>query len=1051
MEPDQPHYPGIGIGRYDDPRVPGASGPGEDDNQHQHSHPQQQQAAYSAGTRRDRDMYTMDSSQIQSQLSPNKRRHTSVASTGAEPLLGVHGEPIPYQPAGVSAYFGSTSVSDVQVQEKSLSQQRHQQHHNQIQTSTSSSYLPIQRENYPLAPVGVGVAFSPLQLLHPSQHPPGMSNADVLTCQNVELFQKSDRTFEHDTSAGDIGIRCIHCARTDVNNHNVNSIFIPSSMEMIDSGLRMMSKNHFLKCVMLPESVREEFHTHDMHRRLNGRDRDSDESGRRRRQDMNYRKALSDYCIDMCHRVNIINRHPLQTGIIIGTAISSLRTSPPHNIAHSHSYTSRENDRTQIQMGLDQHQDHSRPTWSPAASTHHLDSFQQPRRTSGGTNLLNAPQSPSRNSNSYRQQRNSPSSFDSACNPATDSHGGHFPFIQTAENVWECQYCSNLPIGHRAERHAWYSSSSPDRGFMETHLQNCQGARSNSKSSTNSVNIPYPPQQSQSQSNSRSSYNSSNQYMPQSSSSSSSRTNNNPYGNQGPQQSWNQYNNSKVSNRHSMNNMNMPNEQSQWRQQQYSNSMSSSGGANNNLNDAWNIPSSQHQRDHSSFLHQQHSPFAGPSSSSSSRHSHHNPLSQQNYSSFSDNMHNQYGAIHPAANMGLPTGPGTSSTHHQIPPFNASAKEDFEAAMTLLKDAEKTFSKSSSDGDGPESETLVEESDKYLITDYFYHVMRQLRICRFKEGDRTTRGGKRDNIAIGYGGLECVHCSNTTNARKFFWSNVDRLSNSFSEIPGHVLKCKACPTSTKDALLELKKCHPAQMTERPRGSQKTFLRRVWRRLHEENEKEQQGGQQQLGELLPIDSIVSLGSESPNRPGIKQVAQTVEEGAKALVAGAGDPDFGIRVLLAIDEDKRFGLANLDCLVRQNIELFRASEIQVKAFNTEKEKGESISVGQVGIQCIHCSSSDQHDTYHSYPPSLDDLFTAVRAFKSKHLLSCPCFPRAQKDKFESLKESSSSSFGSIVRTYYLDSAQALGLRNDKSGGIKATGKSKPIKSGQSANRR
>jgi len=53
---------------------------------------------------------------------------------------------------------------------------------------------------------------------------------------------------------------------------------------------------------------------------------------------------------------------------------------------------------------------------------------------------------------------------------------------------------------------------------------------------------------------------------------------------------------------------------------------------------------------------------------------------------------------------------------------------------------------------------LIERSDADLLTDYFYHMMQQLVVCRFSEKDRKTRvGGKRENINIGYGGLQCIH------------------------------------------------------------------------------------------------------------------------------------------------------------------------------------------------------------------------------------------------------------------------------------------------------
>ena len=121
-----------------------------------------------------------------------------------------------------------------------------------------------------------------------------------------------------------------------------------------------------------------------------------------------------------------------------------------------------------------------------------------------------------------------------------------------------------------------------------------------------------------------------------------------------------------------------------------------------------------------------------------------------------------------------------------------------------------------------------------LLTDYFFHLMRQLRMCRFSEADRKTRGGKREKIKIGYGGLQCIHCADLPMSRKFFWSNVDRLANSFAEIPGHILKCKRCPPQCKEALLQLKQGHPDQMSKLPRGSQKVFFRRMWRRLHDDD-------------------------------------------------------------------------------------------------------------------------------------------------------------------------------------------------------------------------
>ncbi|KAL7561827.1 hypothetical protein ACA910_009667 [Epithemia clementina (nom. ined.)] len=132
----------------------------------------------------------------------------------------------------------------------------------------------------------------------------------------------------------------------------------------------------------------------------------------------------------------------------------------------------------------------------------------------------------------------------------------------------------------------------------------------------------------------------------------------------------------------------------------------------------------------------------------------------------------------------------------------------------------------------PEDRQLLVGDDRLLLTDYTYYLMKQLRHCQFSERDRKTRGGKRETISVGFGGLECVHCARQEHARsrKFFWAHADRLANSFAEIPTHILKCAACPRETQEALLVLKAKHQEQMPLVARGSQKVYFRRMWFRI-----------------------------------------------------------------------------------------------------------------------------------------------------------------------------------------------------------------------------
>lgn len=368
-------------------------------------------------------------------------------------------------------------------------------------------------------------------------------------------------------------------------------------------------------------------------------------------------------------------------------------------------------------------------------------------------------------------------------------------------------------------------------------------------------------------------------------------------------------------------------------------------------------------------------------------------------------------------------------------------------------------------------EQLVLDEDRMLLTDYFFYLMKQLRVCRFTEADRKTRGGKRENIAVGYGGLQCIHCTDQSNARKFFWSNVDRLANSFAEIPSHILKCRRTPNQTKAALMELKSRHAEQMGKLPRGSQKVFFRRMWRRLHDSDPVSE-------GAPLPpvqFDNIARPMIEMPvplpmarapderiNSPSSRQQLElaaespgtstdesailferSTEEAAKALAASMthGDPPSpSSRVLLGIPDDKEW-LSDMDCFVRRNLEVFCASVEDVNI--AAQDRKYPITVGQVGIRCIHCAMAGGQGVCRrdavAYPYSISGVYEAVREFQRLHLGSCKNVPTATKQKLEGLKEASSLS--SVLRKYYVVAAKALGMY-DTPDGIRSSGESVPL---------
>lgn len=365
-------------------------------------------------------------------------------------------------------------------------------------------------------------------------------------------------------------------------------------------------------------------------------------------------------------------------------------------------------------------------------------------------------------------------------------------------------------------------------------------------------------------------------------------------------------------------------------------------------------------------------------------------------------------------------------------------------------DRDAVFAPGAHNNEGP----LVLDEDKLLLTDYFFHLMKQLRLCRFSEADRKTRGGKREKILIGFGGLQCIHCSEANNSRKFFWSNVDRLANSFAEIPGHVLKCRHCPQQAKDALFQLKQLHPEQMARLPRGSQKVFFRRMWRRLHDKDpgaarpeqssppQAASSGGTRDVtsDEKFPaLQTKVSGNDSSPSGGTIGSdesvllMQRSTREAAKALADAASmsfPPSPTSRVLLAIPEDKEW-LSDTDCFTRRQIEVFCATIDDVNAARNDRKF--PVQETQVGIRCIHCALSKQgfgaRGSAVAYPFSVSGIYESVREFQRLHLDSCENLPVELKAKLSGLK--GSTSLSSVLRKYYVLAAKALGLQDTRDG--------------------
>jgi len=132
---------------------------------------------------------------------------------------------------------------------------------------------------------------------------------------------------------------------------------------------------------------------------------------------------------------------------------------------------------------------------------------------------------------------------------------------------------------------------------------------------------------------------------------------------------------------------------------------------------------------------------------------------------------------------------------------------------------------------------LVAEDDRLLVTKYLFLLMEQMQPCHFTEEDRTGGRSKvKDNMDVGFPGLECKHCMGKAGFGRYFPNTLDNLAlaNSDRNIYNHMIKCRRCPADVKNALRRShsKRCDEEGSKNR-RGSRRKFFERIWNRLHKE--------------------------------------------------------------------------------------------------------------------------------------------------------------------------------------------------------------------------
>ena len=132
-----------------------------------------------------------------------------------------------------------------------------------------------------------------------------------------------------------------------------------------------------------------------------------------------------------------------------------------------------------------------------------------------------------------------------------------------------------------------------------------------------------------------------------------------------------------------------------------------------------------------------------------------------------------------------------------------------------------------------------------------------------------------------------------------------------------------------------------------------------------------------------------------------------------------------LLLSLPDDK-ISLSETLCIVRENIEVFIATEADVKAPAPGRKR--PVVVGQVGLRCIHCRvathASEKVKRAVCFPSSIKRIYRTVIDMKLDHFKACRFVPVEFKNKLERLKATNARSTGTTMQ-YFVQAAKRMGM--------------------------
>ena len=172
---------------------------------------------------------------------------------------------------------------------------------------------------------------------------------------------------------------------------------------------------------------------------------------------------------------------------------------------------------------------------------------------------------------------------------------------------------------------------------------------------------------------------------------------------------------------------------------------------------------------------------------------------------------------------------------------------------------------------------------------------------------------------------------------------------------------------------------------------------------------------------PLPPSPSISSHSPRPKPVTNGANAVEANSSAVVVG------GRRLPLFSSQDATF-LSPLVCLMRSQLEIFSATEAEVETRGQIGGPVQKISVGRVGMRCVHCRdrpAAQQAKGAVSYPASIRMLNQATRNWQRFHWGTCQFIPPSAREEFERLQAGKKSNSTKKSKEYWVQRSGEVGL--------------------------